>query len=154
MPCYFLRGGRIAGVEILPLGLSDEAAVERAHTLSSKRRGPFDGFEVWDRARFVFSRPPPPRLGAHPTRNNPRRIVFMDWRACADPPKRNPVACLRQLTAWGIAVVRRRPSGDGRNAQKAPQEDTWQRVKSTRSGRPAWCTNQADPAETSDLGIK
>ena len=27
MRCYFLRGGRIAGVEILPLGLSDEEAI-------------------------------------------------------------------------------------------------------------------------------
>lgn len=58
MRCYFLRGGRIAGVEILPLGLSDEDAIARAHTLASKRKGPFDGFEVWDRARFVFRRPP------------------------------------------------------------------------------------------------
>ena len=57
MRCYFLRGGRIAGVEILPLGLSDEDAIARAHTLSSKRKGLFDGFEVWDRARFVFTRP-------------------------------------------------------------------------------------------------
>jgi hypothetical protein len=58
MRCYFLRTGRIAGVEILPLGLSDEDTIARAHTLSSKRKGPFDGFEVWDRARFVFRRPP------------------------------------------------------------------------------------------------
>ena len=54
MRCYFLRAGRIAGVEILPLGLSDEDAIARAHTLSSKRKGPFDGFEVWDRARLVW----------------------------------------------------------------------------------------------------
>jgi hypothetical protein len=59
MRCYFLRGGRIAGVEILPLGLSDEDAIARAHTLSSKRKGPFDGFEVWDGARFVFRLPDP-----------------------------------------------------------------------------------------------
>jgi hypothetical protein len=58
MRCYFLRAGRIAGVEILPLGLSDEETIARAHTLSSKRKGPFDGFEVWDRARLVFRRPP------------------------------------------------------------------------------------------------
>ena len=43
---------------VLPLGLSDEDAIEKAHILSSKRRGPFDGFEVWDRARFVFKLPP------------------------------------------------------------------------------------------------
>jgi hypothetical protein len=54
MRCYFLRGGRIAGVEILPSDLSDEDAIARAHALASKRKGPFEGFEVWDRARFVF----------------------------------------------------------------------------------------------------
>jgi hypothetical protein len=52
--CYFLRDGHIAGVEMLPLGLSDEDAITRAHTLSSKRKGPFDGFEVWERARLVW----------------------------------------------------------------------------------------------------
>jgi hypothetical protein len=26
--------------------------------LASKRKGPFDGLEVWDGARFVFRRPP------------------------------------------------------------------------------------------------
>jgi hypothetical protein len=55
MQCYFQRDGHLAGVEMLPLGLSDEDAIARAHTLSSKRRRPFDGFEVWDRARFVFA---------------------------------------------------------------------------------------------------
>jgi hypothetical protein len=54
MLCYFLRDGQIAGVEMLPLGLSDEDAITRAHTLCSKRKGPFDGFEVWDRARLVW----------------------------------------------------------------------------------------------------
>jgi hypothetical protein len=51
MRCYFLRDNRIAGVEILPLGLSDEDAIARAHTVSSKRKGPIEAFEVWDRAR-------------------------------------------------------------------------------------------------------
>ena len=37
-----------------PLGLSDEDVIARAHTLSSKRKGPFDGFEVWDHARLVW----------------------------------------------------------------------------------------------------
>jgi hypothetical protein len=54
MLCYFLRDGHIAGVEMLPLGLSDQDAITRAHTLSSKRKGPFDGFEVSDHARFVW----------------------------------------------------------------------------------------------------
>ena len=64
MRCYFLRAGRIAGVEILPLGLSDEDAVARAHALASKRKGPFDGFEVWDGARSSSGAPRPlGRLG-------------------------------------------------------------------------------------------
>jgi hypothetical protein len=54
VPCYFLRDGRIAGVEMLPLGLSDEDAITRAHTLCSKRKGPFDGVEVWDHGRLVW----------------------------------------------------------------------------------------------------
>jgi hypothetical protein len=58
MQCYFLRDGHIAGVEMLPLGLSDEDSVARTRTLSSKRKGPFDGFEVWDHGRFVFRTPP------------------------------------------------------------------------------------------------
>ena len=57
MQCYFLRDGRLAGIEMLPLGLSDEDAIAMAHTLSSNRKGPFDGVEVWDRARFVFRLP-------------------------------------------------------------------------------------------------
>ncbi len=56
MQCYFLRNGHLAGVEMLPPGLSDEDAIARAHTLSSKRKGPLDGLEVWDRARFVSRR--------------------------------------------------------------------------------------------------
>jgi hypothetical protein len=48
MRCYFLRDGHIAGVEMLPLG-SDEDPIARAHTLSLKRKGPFDGFEVGTR---------------------------------------------------------------------------------------------------------
>ena len=49
MRCYFLRGGRIAGVEILPPGLSNKMPVARAHALASKRKGPFDSLEVWER---------------------------------------------------------------------------------------------------------
>jgi hypothetical protein len=53
----FLRKGAIASVEILPLGLSDRDAIARSHALSAKPKGPFDGFEGWDRARFVFTHP-------------------------------------------------------------------------------------------------
>ena len=57
MRCYFLRAGRIAGVEVIPEGLSDEEAIARAHVLSAKRKGPFDNFEVWEGPRFVFRQP-------------------------------------------------------------------------------------------------
>ncbi len=54
MRYYFLREGRLAGVEVMPEGLSDEEAIARANVLLAKRRGPFDSFEVWDGSRFVF----------------------------------------------------------------------------------------------------
>jgi hypothetical protein len=48
MLCYFLRDEHIAGVEMLPPGFSDGDAIARAHVLSSKRKGPLNGIEVWD----------------------------------------------------------------------------------------------------------
>jgi hypothetical protein len=70
MWCYFLRDGHLAGVEMLPLGLPDEDAIARAHILSSKRKGPFNGFEVWNRGRVVFRHPNPyaETLAADPPR--------------------------------------------------------------------------------------
>ena len=56
MRCYFLRGGQIAGVNMLPRGLSDQDVLGRAETQSLKRSGPIDGLEVWDRARLIFRR--------------------------------------------------------------------------------------------------
>ena len=49
MRCFFLRDGRIADFEMLTPGLSDEDAIAQAHILFSKRKGPFEGFEVWVR---------------------------------------------------------------------------------------------------------
>jgi hypothetical protein len=51
-----VRGGQIAGVNMLPRGLSDRDALGRAETQSLKRRGPIDGLEIWDRARLIFRR--------------------------------------------------------------------------------------------------
>jgi hypothetical protein len=59
MRCYFVNDGHIAGVEMLPPGLSDKQAIERARLLSLKRKDPFDGFEVWHRNRCVFRQPDP-----------------------------------------------------------------------------------------------
>jgi hypothetical protein len=70
MWCYFLHEGRIAGVEVLPPGLLDEDAIARALILASKRRGPFDGFELWDGPRLVIRHPDPcddrPEVGRCP----------------------------------------------------------------------------------------
>jgi hypothetical protein len=54
MRCYFIRGGRVVGVSMLPLGISDEVAIASAPKLAAKRRGRIDGFEVWDGARLVI----------------------------------------------------------------------------------------------------
>jgi hypothetical protein len=54
MQCYFLRARCVVGVAMLPLRLSEEDAIARAHKLSAKRRGPIDGFEVWDGSRLVI----------------------------------------------------------------------------------------------------
>jgi hypothetical protein len=54
MLCFFLRDDRLADVEILPPGLSDEDAIARALTRSSNREGPFNAVEIWDGRRIVF----------------------------------------------------------------------------------------------------
>ena len=53
MRCYFLSGGHIAAVEELT-GLSDEEAVAKARRLYAERMASYEGFEVWDRTRFVI----------------------------------------------------------------------------------------------------
>jgi hypothetical protein len=57
MLCYFLRDGHLAGVEMLPLGLSDESAIAKAAGRLAKRNGPFTALEVWDGARLVLRAP-------------------------------------------------------------------------------------------------
>jgi hypothetical protein len=58
MRCFFLRNGHVAAVEMLS-GLSDEAAIAKAHLLFSDRSEHLDGFEVCERARVVFRHPDP-----------------------------------------------------------------------------------------------
>jgi hypothetical protein len=54
MRCYFIRDGHVVGIAMLPLGISDQDSIARAHQLSAKRKGRIDGFEVWDGARLVI----------------------------------------------------------------------------------------------------
>ena len=39
---------------MLALELLDQDAIARAEKLCAKRKGPIDGFEVWDAARLVL----------------------------------------------------------------------------------------------------
>jgi hypothetical protein len=55
---YFMRGGHIASVEELP-GLTDDEALAKAHALFSERKELFQGFELWDRTRFLIQHPKP-----------------------------------------------------------------------------------------------
>jgi len=56
MRCYLFRSGHIAAVETLKDG-SDEALIEQARALFEKRERDYQGFEVWDCARFVYRYP-------------------------------------------------------------------------------------------------
>jgi len=56
MRCYFLWHGHIGGVEVLEV-TSDEEAIKQAEALFEKRKKEFEGFEVWDCARFLYRYP-------------------------------------------------------------------------------------------------
>lgn len=58
MRCYLIKKGHIAAVEILVPG-PDEKLVAEAHEHFARLSGEksYDGFEVWDRARRVYSWP-------------------------------------------------------------------------------------------------
>lgn len=58
MRCYFMKDGRISGVEFLTKN-ADAERVEEAREIFhrlGKAKGA-DGFEVWDGARFVYRFP-------------------------------------------------------------------------------------------------
>ena len=62
MRCYFMRNGHIEAVEEL-FGLSDHEALAKAHALFSVRKHLFEGFELWDHARFLIRHPRPHKDG-------------------------------------------------------------------------------------------
>jgi hypothetical protein len=58
MCCYFLKLGHIASVECLEQ-MSDEGSIAQCHKLfksNAKPRGA-EGFELWDRDRFIYRYP-------------------------------------------------------------------------------------------------
>ena len=53
-----MRNGHIQAVEEF-FGLSEEEATVKAHALFSERKHLFQGFELWDHARFLTRHPGP-----------------------------------------------------------------------------------------------
>lgn len=51
-----MRDGHIGAVELLT-DTSDAAAIAQAQVLFKERQDKYAGFEVWDRARFVYRFP-------------------------------------------------------------------------------------------------
>jgi hypothetical protein len=55
MRCYFMKAGRISAVHIFePRPPSDGEAVKASKKLFREQVEPFEGFELWDRARKVY----------------------------------------------------------------------------------------------------
>ena len=99
MRCYFLNDGHVAGVEVLPPGLSDNGAIARARLLFSQREGPLDGFEVWHRNRMVF------RLHASPSAET---VVPMSrWSERPSTDDRTRRDALSPDWPWPVAALRR-----------------------------------------------
>ena len=57
MRCYFMQGGHIRSVEVLETD-SDEDAIEQSYALFRKVADKYEGFELWEGARFICRHPP------------------------------------------------------------------------------------------------
>lgn len=77
MRCYLMRRGHIAAVEVLD-GASDRAIIEQARAIFEERKTDYEGFEVWDCARFVYRSPElPPRYVSARTDGNPPYHLYL-----------------------------------------------------------------------------
>ena len=54
MRCYFLKGKRIEGVELLTATTDAEMIKEAEALFDARSSDHIDGFEVWDTRRFVY----------------------------------------------------------------------------------------------------
>lgn len=54
MRCYLMKDGHIAAVEMLRPG-SDADLITQCATIWNERKDKYDGFEVWDQARFIHA---------------------------------------------------------------------------------------------------
>lgn len=58
--CYLMRKGHIKAVEILSKG-PDDALIEQGKAHFARRSDEeFDGFEIWDRKRWIYAYPEVP----------------------------------------------------------------------------------------------
>lgn len=77
MRCYLVRKGHIAAVEVVD-GASDEAVIQQARTVFEDRKAEYEGFEVWDGARFVHRYPElPPRYVSAPIETRPPYHLYL-----------------------------------------------------------------------------
>jgi hypothetical protein len=54
-----MQRGHIAAVELLTVGATDAEAIEEAkRAFQAQMPSFYEGFEVWDRARFIYRFPP------------------------------------------------------------------------------------------------
>lgn len=72
MRCYFMRDGRIVDVDEIE-GIRDdteaiEYGVRRFRLRVSDEHERLDGFEIWERSRFVYCFPTPPGKPTAPPR--------------------------------------------------------------------------------------
>jgi hypothetical protein len=72
MRCFFIRGGHIAAVELLP-DLTDEEAVKQCREMFEARRADkeYDGFEVWNLSRRIAQFPAVGEFSGGPERPAP-----------------------------------------------------------------------------------
>ncbi len=57
MRCYFMRSSHIVDVEVLDVTDDTKTVEQAAKHFATRQADKFDGFEVWDRARFIHRFP-------------------------------------------------------------------------------------------------
>jgi hypothetical protein len=66
MRCYFMRGGRIANVELLEKGSDDELIQQALAAFERHTDQAYDGFEIWAEKRFVYRYTAATKTGERP----------------------------------------------------------------------------------------
>ena len=74
MRCYFMRGSRIANVELLSQGSDDELIEQSLSVFEEHASQAYDGFEVWSGKRFVYRYTAATKTGERPRPADPESI--------------------------------------------------------------------------------